>query len=150
MDSLAINPVDARKLDALVALFEAQVREHAIKTSHEDLRVVTQTAIDDKRYGFILATSARDGGLVGAAYASSLLSFEHGGVSGWLEELYVLPQWRGQGIGSELLAAVVARARSLGWRALDLEVDATHQRAISLYVRHKFQPHSRTRFYRVL
>ena len=150
MDSLAINPVDARNVDALVALFEAQLREHAIKTSHEDLRVVIQTAIDDKRYGFILAASAPDSSLVGAAYASSLLSFEHGGVSGWLEELYVLPQWRGQGIGSQLLAAVIARARSLGWRALDLEVDATHQRAISLYVRHKFQPHSRTRFYRVL
>jgi GNAT superfamily N-acetyltransferase len=150
MDSLVINPVDARKVDALVALFEAQLREHAIKTSLEDLRVVIQTVIDDKCYGFILVASAPDGGLVGAAYASSLLSFEHGGVSGWLEELYVLPEWRGQGIGSQLLAAVIARARGLGWRALDLEVDATHQRAISLYVRHEFQPHSRTRFYRIL
>ena len=150
MDSFAINPVDARKVDALVALFEAQLREHAIETSREDLRVVIRTAIDDQRYGFILAASAHDGSLVGAAYASSLLSFEHGGVSGWLEELYVLPQWRGQGIGSQLLRAVIARARSLGWRALDLEVDATHQRAISLYVRHEFQPHSRTRFYRIL
>lgn len=150
MDSLVINPVDARKVDALVALFEAQLREHAIKTSHEDLRAVIQTVIDDKRYGFILAASAPDGSLVGAAYASSLLSFEHGGISGWLEELYVLPEWRGQGIGSQLLVAVIARATSLGWRALDLEVDATHQRAISLYVRHEFQPHSRTRFYRIL
>ena len=150
MDSLVINPVDAREIDALVALFGAQLREHAINTSPEDLRVVIQTIIDDKRYGFILVASAPDGSLVGAAYASSLLSFEHGGVSGWLEELYVLPECRGQGIGSQLLAAVIARARSLGWRALDLEVDATHQRAISLYVRHEFQPHSRTRFYRIL
>lgn len=49
MDSLAINPADARKVDALVALFEAQLREHAIKICHEELRVVIQTAIDDKR-----------------------------------------------------------------------------------------------------
>ncbi|MBV8417251.1 MAG: GNAT family N-acetyltransferase [Verrucomicrobia bacterium] len=90
------------------------------------------------------------GSVIGAAYASSLLSFEHGGVSGWLEELYVLPRWRDQRIGSQLLAAVIAHAKGLGWRALDLEVDATHQRAIPLYIRHEFHPRSRSRFYRIL
>jgi hypothetical protein len=33
---------------------------------------------------------------------------------------------------------VVARAKESGWRALDLEVEAGHQRAISLYARHQF------------
>ena len=56
--------------------------------------------IADMRDGFILAAAAPDGSVIGAAYASSLLSFEHGGVSDWLEELYVLPRWRDQGIGS--------------------------------------------------
>jgi ribosomal protein S18 acetylase RimI-like enzyme len=150
MDSLPVGPVDAEMLDVVVALFEAQLREHAIKTSRDDLRWVIQQVTADQRYGFMLAATAPDGCPIGVAYASSLLSLEHGGVSGWLEELYVLPQWRGQGIGSRLIEEVVIHARKLGWRALDLEVDATHQRAVSLYTRYQFRSHSRRRFYRML
>jgi GNAT superfamily N-acetyltransferase len=90
-----------------------------------------------------------EGRAVGVAYASTILTLEHG-VSGWLEELYVLPEWRGKGLGSRLLDAVITHAERLGWRALDLEVDANHQRVIPLYTRHHFQPRSRTRFYRAL
>ena len=150
MATCTINSVDARHVDALVALFEGQLQEHSIDTSQENLRTVIEAVIADPRYGFILAAIAPDGSVVGAAYASSLLSFEHGGISGWLEELYVLPQWRDQGIGSQLLAAVIAHAKTVGWRALDLEVDATHQRAVPLYTRHEFHPRSRSRFYRML
>jgi ribosomal protein S18 acetylase RimI-like enzyme len=142
MDSLAINLVNAEKLDAVAALFEAQLREHKITTPRDDLRMVIWTVIADQRHGFMLEASVPDGSPIAVAYASSLLSLEHGGVSGWLEELYVLPQWRGRGIGSRLVGEVIAHARELGWRALDLEVEASHQRAISLYVRHQFQPHS--------
>jgi N-acetylglutamate synthase-like GNAT family acetyltransferase len=88
--------------------------------------------------GFMLVVRAPDGSPIGVAYASSLLSFEHGGASGWIKELYVTPQWRGRGIGSRLIAEVIARAKESGWRALDLEVEASHQRAISLYARHQF------------
>src|SRR5262249_56809298 len=98
----------------------------------------------------MLVARAPDGSPIGVAYASSLLSLEHGGASGWIEELYVLPQWRGRGIGSRLIAEVVTRAKESGWRALELEAESSHQRAISLYARHQFQPHSRSRFYRIL
>jgi ribosomal protein S18 acetylase RimI-like enzyme len=128
-----IRLADAETIDAVIGLFEAQLQEHGIKTSRDDLRFVVNTVIADRRCGFMLVASLPDGNPIGVAYASSLLSLEHGGVSGWLEELYVLPQWRGQGIGSRLITEVVTRARELRWRALDLEVDASHQRAISLY-----------------
>jgi ribosomal protein S18 acetylase RimI-like enzyme len=91
-----------------------------------------------------------DGSPIGVAYASSLLSLEHGGVSGWIEELYVSPQWGGQGIGSRLIEEVVSLAKEAGWRALDLEVDATHQRVKALYARHQFRSLPRSRFYRAL
>jgi GNAT superfamily N-acetyltransferase len=64
--------------------------------------------------GFMLVARAPDGSPIGVAYASSLLSLEHGGASGWIEELYVLPQWRGRGIGSRLITEVVARAKESG------------------------------------
>jgi len=87
---------------------------------------------------------------VGAVFAAAHSSLEHGGTIGWLEELYVSPQSRGQGIGSRLMADVISRARQLGWRGLELEVVTGHERAIALYLRHGFQPLSRTRFVRVL
>ena len=133
MNSATISLVDARTLDAVVSLFEAQLREHEITSSREDLRLVAETVMRDRRYGFMLVARASDGSPIGVAYASSLLSLEHGGISGWVEELYVSPQWRGQGIGSRLIEEVVSRAKEAGWRALDLEVDATHQRAKALY-----------------
>jgi ribosomal protein S18 acetylase RimI-like enzyme len=75
---------------------------------------------------------------------------EHGGWSGWLEELYVLPEWRGQGAGTALLAAVIVAATERGWKALDLEVDSNHERVLSLYARYEFQAMSRSRFVRIL
>ena len=67
---------------------------------------------------------------------------ERGGVSGWIEELFVSAQWRGQGIGSRLIEEVVARAKEAGWRALDLEVDATHPRAKACTSDMNFDPFS--------
>jgi ribosomal protein S18 acetylase RimI-like enzyme len=150
MSLVNIQLIDSYTLDAAIALLERQLREHDIVVSRADLQAVTQKVISDRRYGFLLVATTSDAGPVGVAYASSLLSLEHGGISGWLEELYILPEWRGQGVGSRLIAGVVALAKEAGWRALDLEVEASHQRAISLYTRHQFQPRSRSRFYRTL
>ena len=147
MVGIQIHCIDHRNSDAVIGLFEAQLREHQITVSTKNLREAVAIVVDNPRYGFILLAMARDGAAVGVAYASSLLSLEHGGLSGWLEELYVKPSWRACGIGSCLLEQVINTARGLGWRALDLEVEATHQRAISLYLRHQFRPHSRSRFY---
>jgi GNAT superfamily N-acetyltransferase len=141
---------DEFALDAVVSLFEAQLREHEIITPREELLSAVQTVIAEPRYGFMLTATGRAGEPVGLAYASSLLSMEHGGISGWLEELYVLPKWRGFGIGFHLIERVIAHAKGLGWRAIDLEVEASHERAISLYARHQFKPLTRTRFFRIL
>ncbi len=131
--------MDGDKLDSVVALFEAQLLEHDIVTGRDDLKSAVQTVVAEPQYGFMLVASGIDGEPVGVAYASRLLSLEHGGISGWLEELYVLPQWRNLGIGSQLITAVVAHARNLGWRAIDLEVESSHHRVISLYARHHFR-----------
>ena len=147
---IQVRLANQRDIDAVSALLEAQLREHQMTPPAEALRASIRTVIDDPRYGFILLAAGLDNVAFGVAYASSLLSFEHGGVSGWLEELYVTPARRGQGIGSRLLERVISIAKELGWLALDLEVDINHERAIALYRRHQFLPHSRSRFYLAL
>lgn len=149
MSDFTIAPLAAAHVDAVAELFAKQLAEHDVNRSQEDLIVGLETLLAQPERGFILA-AIRDGRPIGVAYGACILSLEHGGLSGWLDELYVLPDWRGQGIGSALLSAAIASAAKRGWAALDLEVDSNHRRVIPLYQRHAFQPVSRTRFVRRL
>lgn len=53
----------------------------------------------------------------------------------YLAELYIAPAWRGQGLGAELLQAVVDDARSLGATYLDLTTTQGDEAACRLYER---------------
>jgi len=145
MNAITIKPLDDTQLAPAVSLLEAQLREHSIASSPDALAAVLSTLSAQPERGFLLTACYNDAP-VGVAYAACILSLEYGGSSGWLEEFYVLPEWRGQGVGSSLLAAVIAAATERGWPALDIEVDSAHQRVLSLYARSGFQPVSRTRF----
>ena len=149
MNEITVEPIDAQDLAPLVALFEMQMREHGVRSSREILRAALTVLGAAPEQGFVLSAVCKHA-TVGVAYAARILSLEHGGWSGWLEELYVVPEWRGRGVGSELLAAVITGATERGWTALDLEVDANHERVIPLYQRHLFEPVNRTRFVRRL
>ena len=147
MKSPLIAPVTPEQIPAMAALFEVQLREHAIDSSAASLIPVLHLLLEQPQYGFLLCATCDDA-VVGVAYAACILSLEHSGWSGWLEELYVLPEWRGRGLGSQLLDAVISGAKERLWIALDLEVDSGHQRVVSLYARRDFQPLPRSRFVR--
>jgi ribosomal-protein-alanine N-acetyltransferase len=56
-----------------------------------------------------------------------------------INQLAVLPQLRGAGLGTQLLEAVIAEAAHLGAVELTLEVRASNQAALRLYDRAGFQ-----------
>jgi GNAT superfamily N-acetyltransferase len=60
------------------------------------------------------------------------------GPVGLLDELYVAPEFRGQGIGSELIAALLERARLDGWSLVEINVDEFDHDARRFYERHGF------------
>jgi GNAT superfamily N-acetyltransferase len=146
---ISIAALDERSADAAVELLAAQLREHDICTVEHELRAVVDAVANDARHGFMLLASAGDQA-IGIAFAAAHLSAEHGGVVGWLEELYVSRDWRGRGTGARLLAEVIARAEGLRWRALELEVVAGHERAAALYLRHGFVAADRARYTRAI
>ncbi len=135
------------QIDAAAELFGVQLKEHNIVTDADLVREVIKEVVAAPRRGFILVATIANGKPVGVAFGSAFLGVEHGGVSGWLEELYVLPEWRQMGLGARLVAEVIRQARARGGRALDLEVEAGHERVVSLYRRHGFRPHRRSRFF---
>ena len=130
-------------------LLVGQLREHSVGASATHLARVLENIVADAGRGFVLL--ARDNSrIVGVAYVATILSAEHCGLVAWLEELYVLPEHRSRGAGTALLAAVLERARATGVVAMDLEIDAGHGRAESLYRRFGFQPLKRSRWVKEL
>ena len=145
MDQISISTICVDDVDTVVRLLDAQLREHEISTPAAAVRDVVHMVEADERHGFMLLARA-DARAVGVAYAAAHLSAEHGGLIGWLEELFVVPEFRGRGVGSRLLDEVISRARRLNWRGVELEVVAGHERAAALYLRCGFVPVDRARY----
>lgn len=128
----------------LLRLLSVQLREHHVQLEGAGLARAIHGVLADPARGFFLLLAV-DGKRVGAAYVSYVWALEHGGHSGWLEELYVEPAHRAAGLGTELLRAVLDECEANGCAALDLEIDADHERVRSLYRRHGFHELPRRR-----
>jgi GNAT superfamily N-acetyltransferase len=70
-------------------------------------------------------------------------SFEFHGRDAFLDELYVEPNYRGQGIGRRAVEFIEKRARACGVNAIHLEVDEGNTAAEELYRRTGYADHSR-------
>lgn len=145
MADVQIRLADRDDLAPLGALLVTQLREHHVDLADAAIVAAAEgTLLRPQRGRFLLAIEA--GRLVGFAALSFLWTLEHGGWAAWLDELYVVPERRGDGVGARLLAAAVDLARAIGAKAVDLEIEADHQRAAGLYRRHGFAPLTRSRW----
>jgi GNAT superfamily N-acetyltransferase len=102
--------------------------------------------LEDPRRGTLFLARQEAQRAVGMACLSYTWTLELGGLSAWLDELYVEPTLRGAGVGRALLTAAIAHARSVGAAAVDLEVVEGHERAARLYEREGFERRFRTRW----
>jgi GNAT superfamily N-acetyltransferase len=149
MKSFPILPAGVADCAESARLLVEQLGEHGVDASADRLSPVLEAIVTNPARGFVLLARSEER-IVGVAYAATILSAEHCGPVAWLEELYVAPSHRSRGIGSALLAAVLERARETGAVAVDLEVDAAHRRAESLYQRAAFRRLNRSRWVREL
>lgn len=142
-----IGAVAAADADAVSTLLTRQLAEHDLPADPARVAAAVAGILADERVGFLLV--ARQGGAaVGVSYVAMIWSLEHGGLSSWLEELYVLPEWRGRGVGASLVRASLAAARERGCVMMDLEVTEDHARAARLYEREGFLALARGRWVR--
>ena len=149
VESLEVRPAGEGDRDAVLALLAAQLREHDIDTPESEVAHAIDGMLRHPSRGRILVATV-GGPPIGVAWLSSTWTLEHGGRSMWLEELYVEPARRGNGIGTELLREALRVATGIGAIAVDLEVETSHERAARLYAREGFRRHDRTRWVRVL
>jgi ribosomal protein S18 acetylase RimI-like enzyme len=95
----------------------------------------------DSRYGLIYLAREND---IQIAYLVICFDFslEYRGKGAWIDELFVEPAHRGQGIGTRLLDLAETASREHGAQTLHLEVNHGN-RAIELYRRRAFVDHHR-------
>lgn len=129
----------------VVELLGAQLREHDIPATQIGMESAVRGMLEDPRRG-ALFLAWEGASAVGLACLSYTWTLELGGLSSWLDELYVEPRLRGAGIGRALLHAAIAEARSAGAAAIDLEVVEGHERASRLYAREGFERRHRARW----
>ncbi|MBL8201244.1 MAG: GNAT family N-acetyltransferase [Chromatiales bacterium] len=144
MSSLAIRRAGPEHAADIRRLLAVQLGGHGIAITDDGLASAIDGVLEVPKRGFFLV-ALRDGACIGVAYVSFIWALEHGGHAGWLEELYVMPEHRGGGVGTRLLEAVIAAAEGAGCAALDLEIDSAHERVRSLYERHGFTALPRSR-----
>jgi GNAT superfamily N-acetyltransferase len=141
---MKIEIATVEALPAAVSLLRSQFAEHGIDLNDDELlQAVRGLLVDPTRGAVLLAHDPQPVGIAVLAYTWTL---EHGGRSAWLDELFVVPESRGRGVGLAMLRRALVAARHAGCRAVDLEVDAEHRRAEHLYEREGFNRHSRNRW----
>jgi len=95
---------------------------------------------DDQVWPFLIHwNSVATGHLILASFWSN----EFGGPMLFVDELYVSPSVRGQGVGRQVLQWAVAWARSHGFVRVELEVNRENARAHALYTRCGFEDEHR-------
>ncbi len=145
LPSLFIERVSAADVRVVLPLFAAQFAEHGIAASGEALEQAVRGLVDSEGRGAVLA-AYEDGRAIGVAALAFTWTLEHSGRSAWLDELYVVPDRRGRGVGTALLRRALEVAASERCLAVDLEVDSAHARAEGLYARERFAALPRRRF----
>ena len=80
-----------------------------------------------------------DGNNVGYCVTMKTYSVEAGGITIWIDELFVLEEYRSKGLGRELFKYIEENGDK-NLRRIRLEVELENGRAISLYKKMGFEP----------
>jgi GNAT superfamily N-acetyltransferase len=137
---------DVPQLCALLVLLFSQ--EADFKPDHDRQNRGLALIIEQPEVGRIYCATAGDS-IIGMVNVLFTISTAEGGRAAWLEDMVVHPDWRGKGIGQQLLLEATNQARAAGCSRLTLLTDAGNRSAIRFYEKAGFV-HSRMkpmRFY---
>jgi GNAT superfamily N-acetyltransferase len=137
MSGIALNPVGPAQEQALLELARAFHAEDGHPLSERGQAAIGLIA---KGHPLGRAWLVEEAGLtVGYAVLGLGFGIEYGGADAFVDDLYLVPQARGRGLGGAVLALLEAEARGLGLNALFLVVDPDNRPARQLYDRAGFE-----------
>lgn len=129
-----IRPATEADIPALVGLMTAFYAESDFPLPVEPATRAFRSLMSDSRLGAVWLAEV-DGQPAGHLVLTVCFSMEYGGLRGFIDDLYVRPAVRGQGIAAGLLGAARAAATERGVRALHVEVGPDNHVARRVYER---------------
>lgn len=106
---------------------------HSVPSVHFERTFNEMMRSEAYALGFIIEN---EGKTAGYALLAKTFSQEAGGLVVWIEEIYILPEFRGKGLGGAFLEFVKNEIPAARYR---LETEPENERAKVLYKRHGFE-----------
>lgn len=119
-------------LTILLDLMHGYYRDDGLEFDREQSAGVMRRLLSEPQWGRVWLAEV-GGTPVGYLALCIGFSLELGGNDAFIDEVFVLPEYRGQGLGRQLLDFAAAQARDLDIVALHLEVDRANTAAQRLY-----------------
>ena len=129
---------DKQDLDRLLPMVRAYHDFEYIDSDEADRRAALLRLLGDQDLGGIWLIYDNDR-LAGYIALCRGFSIEFNGFDGFIDEFYLLPEFRGRGIGRQVLGAIKDIARGLDINAIHLEVARNNKRARRLYASAGFE-----------
>ena len=142
MTAAVFRPALASDLDGLLPVIRQFHADEHIDWNEARLRGALAALLSDASHGRLVLIERADA-TAGYLMIGFCFSLEFGGRHGLLDELYVLPQHRGDGLGKQALAEAEAICRREGLGCLRLEVGNDNAHARALYERSGYAAHPR-------
>ncbi len=139
---MKIRPATPEDIPALLALVRRYWEFEGI-TGFMALRVelVLKRLLAEPPLGAAFLAEA-DGRLVGYLIVVLVLSIEHQGLMGEIDEFFVLPEARSRGVGGALLTAAEAALTARGCVRLQLQLGVANEAARAFYQRRGYAARS--------
>ena len=117
MDIIEINSHKTKEIDVLVDLMHQQMFDINSEKDRASIKSAINNALKpESRAVFFLAKQYENP--IGLAFINICSGIESGGDYIWINEIQILPQYRGKGFGSELLDHVVNWSKNKNIKAI--------------------------------
>ncbi len=140
--SLSLRDTNLSDVDQLLDLIHNFYQHFDYPYTESEKRLTLEELFESPMVGRIYLIE-KDEKIVGYVFVSFYFSIEFGGRTAFIDELFVLPRDRGQGIGSRVIHLVEQKCHELNLKAIHLESERTNEGAIALYLKLGFVDYDR-------
>ncbi len=137
MESVRIEPATVADLDRDLERITELIRElYAAMTEPpsgdaEDIHANCRVLLDDPAYRLLIARTGER--LIGLVNFTTRRTLSHTRPSALIDELIVTAEYRGRGVGEQLIAAVASLCRELGCEELEVSTELSNHAAREFY-----------------
>ena len=141
-DGIEFRPLAEADRDTVVGLIRAYYAGEGYEFSRPDIERALDEIAGGGGLGFLWLIE-RQGVPVGYFCIAAGFSLEAGGHDYFLDEVYVMPEARGEGIGTAASEFAEQQSRALGARRLSLVTERANPRARAFYEARGYKTHDR-------